>query len=201
MVRPRQRSATGASRRRRSICLRLNRLAPVRCTVLLASQSAPDLLRASGHSSSVNDCVTVGTHWDEVRSWISLAPLRLTAQRSDMVNMDEPFPDVSIDRPEVASAYQTSVPMNRQAGRAQYRVPLVDGQKSQNLGAFQPRLESGTPRAFRSTRRIPAQGDKRLPHLWPEFPMELTVQLGPPARSNDMIPATIPTRWMPRAYR
>jgi hypothetical protein len=30
-----------------------------------------------------------------------------------MVNVDEPFPEVSINRPEVASAYQTGVPVNR----------------------------------------------------------------------------------------
>src|SRR5712671_1495981 len=38
------RSATGASRRRRSICLRANRLAPVRWTVWLAEKSRRQLL-------------------------------------------------------------------------------------------------------------------------------------------------------------
>lgn len=50
--------------------------------------------------------------------------------------MDEPFAKLSVNRPQDASAYQTSMPVNRQTGRPQYGIPLMDGQKPQDLRSF-----------------------------------------------------------------
>jgi hypothetical protein len=60
----------------------------------------------------------------------------LASQGTDMMDVDEPFAELPVNRPKVASAYRTRMPVDRQAGGPQHWITLVDGQQPQDLSSL-----------------------------------------------------------------
>jgi len=114
------------------------------------------------------------------------------AQRLDVVHLDESFAERSIDDPKIASAYETSIAVDRQTRRPQHRVTLMNGEQPENFSPLQLRLIARRSVVLAARWSIPTQRNERLAYLRAKLPIKLSVHFGTPARRDNMIPAAPP---------
>jgi hypothetical protein len=80
--------------------------------------------------------MAIRAYGNQIGSWVGLATMLLSTQGVNVVDVDEPFAELTVNGPKIASAYQTRMSVDRQTRRTQHWIALMNREKPEHLCAL-----------------------------------------------------------------